>query len=197
MRHRSPAGAAPRSPPLSLARPCPAPILSHAMQTLPSHPSLSLPQTRDLKECFDFFNEKSVTAADPAAHRVIAARNQWPAGQVRRAWGRVGRGAELRGAESCPRSALARAVSRPRIGPGGAAGCCSRRAAPPPCHPPCVDVSLLHLPLSLIFMQPLFKDVMETYFGEMSRVSFKLLEAFCGALHIPRDSMHHLFDVRG
>lgn len=40
------------------------------------------PQTLDLKECFDFFNEKSVAAADPAVHSVIAARNQWPAGQV-------------------------------------------------------------------------------------------------------------------
>ncbi|PRW58404.1 2OG-Fe(II) oxygenase superfamily [Chlorella sorokiniana] len=79
-------------------------------------------RTLDLKECFDFFNEKSVAAADPTVHRVIAARNQWPAGQ------------------------------------------------------------------------PLFRDVMETYFGEMSRVSFKLLEAFCSALDIPLDSMHGLFD---
>lgn len=45
--------------------------------------------------------------------------------------------------------------------------------------------------------QPIFRDVMETYFGEMSRVSFKLLEAFCSALHIPLDSMHGLFDVSG
>lgn len=36
---------------------------------------------------------------------------------------------------------------------------------------------------------------METYFDEMSRVSFKLLEAFCSALDIPLDSMHPLFDV--
>lgn len=38
---------------------------------------------------------------------------------------------------------------------------------------------------------------MEAYFDEMSRVSFKLLEAFCSALAIPLDSMHHLFDVGG
>ena len=46
-------------------------------------------------------------------------------------------------------------------------------------------------------LQDHFRHVMEAYFGEASRVSFKLLEAFCRALAIPLDSMHHLFDVRG
>ena len=41
-------------------------------------------QTPDLKQCFDFLNEKSVVAADPTAHGVIVAHNQWPAGQVQR-----------------------------------------------------------------------------------------------------------------
>ncbi len=44
------------------------------------------PQTLDLKQCFDFFNEKSVIAADQVTQSgVIAARNQWPEGQVRAA----------------------------------------------------------------------------------------------------------------
>lgn len=44
-------------------------------------------QTRDLKEIFDFFNEQSAAAASPAAHAAIAARNQWPEGEVGSAGG--------------------------------------------------------------------------------------------------------------
>ena len=46
-------------------------------------------------------------------------------------------------------------------------------------------------------MQAHFRATMEAYFGEMSRVSFKLLEAFSQALGLPLDTMHHMFQVGG
>lgn len=57
------------------------------------------------------------------------------------------------------------------------------------CKPRCL--------LPPLVSQGRFRAAMEAYFGEASRVSFRLLEAFCCALAIPLDSLHHLFDVRG
>eukprot|EP00887_Chlorella_sp_A99_P000058 scaffold16.g58.t1 len=44
--------------------------------------------------------------------------------------------------------------------------------------------------------QPEFRRVMEAWLGEMSRVSFKLLEAFSLGLHLPPHTLHPVFQAR-
>ena len=64
--------------------PCSGPPPRHSA----SFPHRASRQVRDLKEIFDFCNDK---AQAPAAHAVVAAPNQWPEGQVR-GWGGCGGG---------------------------------------------------------------------------------------------------------
>lgn len=48
----------------------------------------------------------------------------------------------------------------------------------------------------LLWPQPEFKDVLTRYLEEMTRVSFKLLEAFALGLGLPANTLNPLFEVR-
>ncbi|EFN51620.1 hypothetical protein CHLNCDRAFT_9789, partial [Chlorella variabilis] len=64
----------------------------------------------------------------------------------------------------------------------------SAAASLPPAHAP-----VLSSPNQWPEGEEEFRSVLSAYFSEMSRVSFKLLQAFSLGLGLPPDAMHHLF----